>query len=119
MNNIEDLTLFSVEKDIESKKVIHFLGYGYRADVSEKPYRFIEYTFFYAPIKQIMEEGFSNVESRYNQEIKQYVSELNESEFLECYGRYYNKKKTKRITQKDFNECLKEGTYLFIPEWRD
>lgn len=88
-----DKTIFSVFLDADGNKLIHFWGYGYYMGdgyntENSKPYRFLEYTFFIAPLSDVLKEGFSNYESEYSDQFKQYITDCNEKELIDCYKNY-------------------------------
>lgn len=81
MNNEEDRTLISIE-DVNGIKYIHFLGYGYFAgEMSDKPYRWVEYTGLISPISEVIKVGATRWEAENGPKTKQYIEDLTESEF--------------------------------------
>lgn len=84
-----DKTIFSIFLDVNGNKLIHFWGYGYyTGSPDDKPYRFIEYTFFIAPLFDVLKEGFSNYESEYSDQFKQYITDCDEKELIDYYKNY-------------------------------
>ena len=88
-----DKTIFSVFLDESGNKMVHFFGYGYYMgdgydSKDSKSYRFLEYTFFIAPLSDVLKEGFSNYESEYSDQFKQYITDCDEKELIDCYKNY-------------------------------
>lgn len=76
-----DKTLISIEM-IDGVKYIHFLGYGYFCgEPSDKPYRWVDYTFLMCPIEEAIKYGVSKWESDYQDSVKQYIQDLSESDY--------------------------------------
>ena len=110
-----DLVNGYVEKTIFEKKgnQIHFFGYSYdTCEETETPYRFVEYTFFYADIKDVMDEGFYLFENEHGADYKQYVQDCAEDEVDNIYAHYYNGNEPEFVCTDDINESLPDGCYI-------
>lgn len=81
-------TIFSVE-DGTHERLVHIFGYVYYSeDGTATPYRLLEYTFFYVPLKEVVEKGLYNVEMEYQENYKQYVQDISYDEVLGVYNNY-------------------------------
>lgn len=111
MNYYEDNTI--IEKCGDE---IHFFAYGYRCDddTSDKPYRFVEYTFFYGALKEIVETGFSEFESEVGCEYKQYIEDVDEETMLKYYRSYGEGKHPLFVCADDIDEDLPDGYYIVV-----
>ena len=95
-----DETIFSVFIGDDEMKYIHFFGYGYYTGTPEdKPYRFLEYTFFIAPLSDVLKEGVSEYESKHSDQFKQYITDCDEKELVNFYEHYDSGKKPKEINK--------------------
>ena len=95
-------------------KYIKFLGYGYRTDEDgDKPYRFVEYSFFEVPIRTVLPDiyGYENEESS---DYKQYISEYTAEEMLKTYCEYDNGKAPTLINLNAVNENTPDGCYILL-----
>lgn len=89
-NNLEERTIFAIEKD-HHQKYVHFFGYGYYADDgTATPFRFVEYTWCYVPLDEVLEMGFEEAEAQYGPEVKQYITDCNEEQMIDIYEHYDN-----------------------------
>ena len=112
--NCEDL-VFGIETDDDGTKIVHLYGYGYDAGAGEseaEPCRFVEYTFFYVPLTEVLERGIFNVESEDSEPIKQYITDCTYEGMLEMYRHYDNGNCPTPITEKELSMELKEGVYV-------
>ena len=109
----EDL-VFAIETGEDDVKNVHFYGYGYGAgdDSSPAPYRFVEYTFFYVPLTEVLERGVFEVESEDSECVKQYITDCTYEEMLDVYRHYDNGNCPKPITIEDMSDDLADGTYV-------
>lgn len=81
-------TIFSVE-DGTHERLIHIFGYVYYTeDGTATPYRLLEYTFFYVPLKEVVEKGLYKVEMERQEEYKQYLQDLSYEDILTVYNNY-------------------------------
>lgn len=110
-NYYEDNTIIAKEGE-----EIHFFAYGYYCedDLSEKPYRFVEYTFFYGALKEIMEMGFSDFESEVGCEYKQYVEDVDRNTMIKYYQSYGEGNHPLFVCEDDINEELRDGYYIVV-----
>lgn len=107
-----DKTIFSIEKDSDGKKVVHFLGYGYcTGDDIEKPYRFVEYTFAFVDLNKVIEDGFAESENYIAEFVKQYIGDCSAEELVNIYKDYMTAdgKFVSEIT-----EDMDYGLYLYV-----
>lgn len=111
--NCEDL-VFGIETNKDGIKVAHLYGYGYDAgdDSSDEPCRFVEYTFFYVPLTEVLERGIFEVESEDSECIKQYITDCSYEEMLSIYRHYDDGKCPMPITTKDLSLNLADGVYV-------
>lgn len=106
-----DKTIFSVFIGDDGMKYVHFLGYGYYVgEPAEKPYRFVDYTFFIALLSDVVKEGFSEYESEYSDQFKQYVSDYNEEDLIDVVEHYDGGRKPVEIQALTTN--TKCGCYI-------
>lgn len=115
----EDL-VFGIETEKDGTKIVHLYGYGYYADSSDpdgKDYRFVEYTFFYVPLSEVLERGISDVESEDSEFIKQYITDCTYEGMLEIYHHYDNGNCPTPITCDQLSMDLAEGVYVlqYVP----
>lgn len=83
-------TLISIEM-IDGKKHIHYLGYGYSVgeELEEgKPARWVDYTFFYTPLKAALDCGIAKFEEENSEFVKQYIEDLTYEELDERNAMY-------------------------------
>ena len=111
--NCEDL-VFGVETNEDGIKIAHLYGYGYDAgdDSSGKPCRFVEYTFFYVPLTEVLERGIFKVESEDSECIKQYITDCSYEGMLDIYHHYNNGKCPTPITVEELSLDLADGVYV-------
>lgn len=99
----EDHTIFGIEEE-EGKKIVHFYGYGYYVgEESGKSYRFLEYTFFYAPLEDVLshEGGFDGYEIAHSDSVKTYITDCTQEELNDIYEHYDCGRKPVEISEKD------------------
>lgn len=88
MKDYEDRTLFSIIEN-GNEKLVHFWGYGYYAGSPDnRPYRFVEYTFFIATLSDVLKEGFFEYESSHSDKFKQYITDCDEKELIDIVEHY-------------------------------
>lgn len=108
----EDL-VFAIETDNDGNRQVHIYAYGYFAHVDEpKEYRFVEYTFFYVPLAEVLQKGIFDVEMEYCEFIKQYIEDCTEEEMLNMYTHYDNGNCPTLITEAELTAALPDGTYI-------
>lgn len=108
----EDLVV-AIETNDDGTRQAHLYGYGYYAyDEEPEPCRFVEYTFFYVPLDEVLQKGLFEVESEYCEEIKQYITDCTEEKMHDIYTHYDNGNCPKPITLAEFNASLPDGTYV-------
>ena len=112
-NYIEN-TIFDINTNKDGERYVHFLGYGYAADEIEKgkPYRFLEYTFFEAPLKDVLSVGFYAYENKYSEQYNQYVQDCDKQTCLDTYLHYNNGSAPIPIDSIDIN--TPDGCYVLI-----
>lgn len=107
-------TVFGIETD-NGEKIVHFYGYGYHSDDgTDTPYRFLEYTFCYVPLKKVLEMGFEEAESQYGPEVKQYIADCTRDEMESIYEHYDNGNKPTELKKEDLNMDTPLGVYILI-----
>ena len=112
--DVLDKTVISVE-EINGEKVAHLGGYGYYCDDGSKtPYRFVEYTFFYIPLKRLEKEDIGDIESQESCEYKQYISDYNEEQLLHVYQHYNNGSAPILLKKEELNINTPYGMYVLI-----
>lgn len=113
-DQIKSKTIFSIEKQ-GNEKVIHFHGYGYCTDGTDKPYRFVEYTFCYALLSEAIDKGFTTCEDECAVEVNQYVTELEtEEDVVKCYEHYDGGKAPQLIDIKELSMDTPCGMYIAL-----
>lgn len=116
MLKFEDKTIVEISTT-EDGKQIHYYGYGYHSDGGlneEKEYRFLEYTWFIAPLEEVLKIGVYDYESEYQDRFKQYITDCTEDECQKIYETYDNGKMPKIIDSRDVNRFTPDGTYILI-----
>ena len=111
-------TIICIEKEDDGEKVVHFMGYGYYGEVeTEKPYRFLEYTFFFGKLKNVLNYGgIRNYEGEYQDRYKQYITDCTYEEMNEIYEQYNNGKMPEIIDEKDITINIPFGCYIVETE---
>lgn len=113
--DLEDL-IVGIETDNEGNKFAHLYGYGYcnggNGPDDPTPCRFVEYTFFYAPLSEVVEKGIFGVEAEYGEFYKQYITDCNEEEVLDIYRHYDDGSCPTPICEEDITMDLKEAVYV-------
>ena len=113
IDSLEDKTIFSIENDADGNKMIHFLGYGYYSeDISERPYRMVEYCGFIVPIEWVLEDGFYNYESEHEDEHKQYIEDCDYTTMVDRYLHYDAGNAPMVISHKELSTETPLGVYI-------
>lgn len=106
-------TIFAIEDDYDGRRVVHFLGYGYRTDSSdEHDCRFLEYTGFYIPFPIVLDHGLLAVESEHGEYFTQYVTDCTFDEMMDMYHHYNDGECPTPVEA--LTADLPNGTYVFI-----
>lgn len=115
----EDL-IVEIETDDNGNRQARLYAYGYcTGDGSEPAYRFVEYTFFYVPLDEVLQKGIFEVESEYSEFIKQYITDCTEDEMLGLYKHYDAGNCPKPIIEAQLTATIPDGTYVVqYPEER-
>ena len=108
----EDL-VFGIETQ-DGIRTVHFYGYGYEAgdDSSPDPYRFLEYTFFYVPLEEVLKRGIFDVEREESEFVKQYITDCTYEGMLDIYRRYDDGNCPIPITLEELSNDLVDGVYV-------
>lgn len=110
-----DDTVFAIETDENGKRVVHIFGYGYCADDgTETDCRFVEYTFFYVPLDEVLAKGLGEVEDEYGPDVKQYITDCSFEKMMEIYHHYDNGQCPVQITA--ITADLPDGCYVLVSE---
>lgn len=96
------------------EKTIHYCGYGYRSEGDVKPYRFLEYIGFEAPLKEVLKSGIYSYEDCNQEQYKQYITDCSEEECRRIYETYDNGKFRIVIDADDIDEKTPDGTYILL-----
>lgn len=110
-------TVFAIETDSDGNRQVHIYGYGYFADSSDvegKDYRFVEYTFCFVPLDEVLQKGLGAVEDEYGPLVKQYITDCNYDEMMHIYQHYDNGNCPVPITA--FDASIPDGTYVLVSE---
>lgn len=108
-------TVFAIETDANGTRQVHIYGYGYFAGngyEAGKDYRFVDYTFCYVPLTEVLARGFDACESEYGSEVKQYIADCTYEEMMHIYEHYDSGKCPTPITAFDAN--IPDGTYILV-----
>ena len=108
-------TVFAVETTPDGSRQIHIYGYGYFADSSRvdgKNYRFVEYTFCYVPLDEVLQSGLSAAEDKYGPEVTQYITDCTYDEMMHIYEHYDAGQCPTVITA--INANIPDGTYVLV-----
>lgn len=115
MINYEDKTIAAVETWSDGERYVHYYAYGYYAECSNKPpYRFLEYTFFIIPLKDVVDRGFYEIEGDESDQYKQYIEDCTEETMIQHYEHYDNGKMPKIMNADDLSMSTPDGTYIFL-----
>ena len=95
-------------------RLIHYFGYGYYAHEDGKPYRFLEYTWFIAPLEEALKMGLHEYESENCDQYKTYIEDCTEEECVEFYEHYDNGKTPKLIYVDEVDMNTPDGVYILI-----
>lgn len=110
-----DKTIFAIEAE-NNEKVVHFLGYGYYSEGiehnSEKEFRFVEYTFAYSKLSNVLKKGFENCEDTSTAFVTQYITDVTMEDLYKIYETYDNGLRPKEVYQ--LSEDLPEGVYIYM-----
>jgi len=108
-------TIFAIEAE-DDEKVVHFLGYGYYGEGmernSEKMFRFVEYTFAYSKLSNVLKKGFENCEDTSTAFVTQYITDVTMEGLYKIYETYDNGRRPKEVCQ--LSEDLSEGVYIYM-----
>lgn len=110
-----DDTVFAIETNADGTRQVHIYGYGYFADSSNvegKDYRFVHYTFFYAPLDEVITKGLNVVEYEHSSDVKQYIEDCTYEEMMHIYQHYDNDNCPVPITS--FDASTPDGTYVLV-----
>lgn len=95
MDRYLETPVIGIELNDRKQKIVHYYGYGYQTDdigINKdgvyRPYRFVEYTWAYFPLEQVIEKGLpdEDVLCLY----KQYITDCTENELIDTYEHYDN-----------------------------
>jgi hypothetical protein len=96
-------------------RYIHFFAYGYCAgDGSDKDHRFLEYTWFIAPLQKVLNIGVREYESEYSDEVKQYIEDCSEQTMIERYTHYDAGECPLPISESKLDMNIPDGTYILL-----
>ena len=112
-----DDTVFAVETNPDGSRQVHIYGYGYFADSSHvegQNYRFVEYTFCYVPLDEVLQNGLGAAEDKYGPEVTQYITDCTYDEMMNIYEHYDNGECPTPITA--FDASIPDGTYVVVSE---
>jgi hypothetical protein len=110
-----DDTVFAVETKDDGTRQVHIFGYGYCADSCQeegKDCRFVEYTFCYVPLNEVLARGLRECEDEYGPEVKQYITDCTFEEMMNIYEHYDNGQCPTVITA--INANIPDGTYVLV-----
>ena len=95
-------------------RLIHYYGFGYYAHEDGKPYRFLEYTWFFAELKKALEKGLYEYEDEYQDQFAQYITDCTEEECVKFYEHYDNGDMPKLIYVDEVNMDTPDGVYILL-----
>lgn len=113
-------TIFAIETHGDSSRWVHFYAYGYYspdAEDKEKPWRLVEYTWFYKPLEEVIKDGFDETEAECGPEYKQYITDCDVQRILTAYAEYDNGKAPVPITE--LTMSTPDGCYIMKGEEND
>ena len=110
---VDIYTLF--ENGTETRH-IHFMAYGYRSDskTDDKDHRFLEYTFFTAPLQKVLDYGVVLYESDFGCESKQYIEDCTADVMLDRYLHYDAGKCPLPIPTDKLDINIPDGLYILL-----
>lgn len=110
-------TVFGIETDSDGERWVHFYGYCYYVgdDAPDVPYRSVEYTFFYLPLKDVVKNGLRLSETIEGEKVNTYIGDITYDEVInfyknfigEAYGSAHAPAQVERIS-----EDLEDGIYV-------
>lgn len=109
---LED-TIIGIE-NFDGVKFVHFYGYGYIADDNGdgKDCRFLEYCGMYAPLSEVLVNGFLKAEQDRMESVKEYIRDCTEEECMEIYNHYDNGSAPEFINESDIDMDTPCGIYI-------
>jgi len=117
MQDFYEKTVVGIEPGENGEKDVHFFGYGYCAeDGTDTPYRFVEYTWFIVPLKEVLKTGFASYEGDNSDQYKQYITDCTEESMYDIYMHYDNGSQPVVIKEEDISENTPFGCYIVIPK---
>ena len=112
---MNEKTILGIGSDNNGNKVIHYYGYGYYCGCDEeKPYRFLEYTFFYADLQEALDIGISEYEGKHQDSVKQYITDCTEGELESIYKHYDEGVSPTPISEAEITLDTPCGVYVLI-----
>lgn len=109
----EDKTIISIDVN-NGVKTIKYLGYGYYAEDTDTPYRTLEYCWFEVPLKDALEVGAYEYESKHLDEYKQYIGDCTREECEMFYEQYDNGKAPKVLHESELDMDTPNGMYILF-----
>ena len=110
----EELLIVAIDVN-DDGKIIKYLGYGYEVPHDkEKPYRFVEYSWFSELLEYVLKVGIGYYESKESENIKQGIKECTEKEIGDIYFTYDNGYCPKFIETEDVNLDTPCGVYIYF-----
>lgn len=107
--------VFGLETNADGVRSLHIYGYGYDTDEeSEKKYRFVEFTFFYAPLEEALKEGMTSIYAKLADGIKQYITDCTFEEMMDIYHHYDDGECPTQVTA--LTADMPDGIYVLVSE---
>lgn len=104
-----------LDRSNKEVKYVHFFGYGYESDEDgDKPYRFVEYTFFIASLKEALDMGIDKYENEVGANFKQYIEDCDEDTLLNRYLKYNNGETPLPIPKEKLDINVPDGMYILL-----
>jgi len=109
-------TVFGIETDSDGEKMVHLYGYCYYAgDDADAPYRSVEYSFFYLPLKDVVKNGLRLSETSNCENINTYIGEITYDEVIDFYENFVGESDGSAhppIQVERISEDLEDGIYV-------
>jgi len=114
LDEVLERTIVEIFTDGGEKK-IHYYAYGYDCcDGGKTPYRFVEYTFFIAPLREVLDKGAYLYEEDFGYQYKQYVEDCSEEKCLNNYLHYDNGNEPVLLDELKLSMYTPNGMYILI-----
>ena len=107
IDKYEGCDWYSIE-EYNGDKCIHINGYWYyTSDDYDEPYRDLEYVWFVVPLEEFLKWDSDDYDC-FQESLKQYITDRNESEMLTAWGEFIDKHE---FTELGYDELTMDTPY--------